>query len=78
MTPVPAPSPSPEPLRDPNLTYDENGDVVDANRQKKLPKTEDPMPLAGAALLAALSAGIMAVLSGRSLAASQGRRRKKK
>ncbi len=78
VTPVPAPSPSPEPLRDPNLTYDENGDVVDANRQKKLPKTEDPMPLAGAALLAALSAGIMAVLSGRSLAASQGRRRKKK
>ena len=78
VTPMPAPSPSPEPLRDPNLTYDENGDVVDANRQKKLPKTEDPMPLAGAALLAALSAGIMAVLSGRSLAASQGRRRKKK
>ena len=78
VTPVPAPSPSPEPLRDPNLTYDENGDVVDANRQKKLPKTEDPMPLAGAALLAALSAGIMAALSGRSLAASQGRRRKKK
>ncbi len=78
VTPVPAPSPSPEPLRDPNLTYDENGDVVDANRQKKLPKTEDPMPLAGAALLAALSAGIMAVLSERSQAASQGRGRKKK